>query len=337
MASVSAALALLSGAIGAGFASGREILRFFASHGAMAGAAIICTLGMMAFSFLRLPAQMENVGCTSLADLCRLRFGSGLGILCSALFYLLFALTGGAMLAACAELAALTLNIRHAYALGMIASLLFAMPLARRGVAGLAPVGALLLLLLPTLMFRLYTLPAGEACFLPAMAPDLPVRAVIDGTTYGALNAAMLAGALPMLLSLAPAMRRRAIIVFSVLFGALLMLGTAVCRRHMPSIIHQAMPFVSLSRALGPGGYFLVALCLYAAAFSTLLAMLAGLRQMTGKAHRAYLPPLCCLLAALIGFGPIVKSAYPALGALCAGLLLLLCLPVGERASVSIR
>lgn len=333
MAALSAALALLSGAIGAGFASGREILRFFASHGAMAGAAIVCALMMLAFSFLRLPAQMERSGCASLADLCRLRFGERLGRLCAALFFLLFSITGGAMLAACAELAALTMNVRHAYAGGMIASLLLAALLARRGISGLVPIGALLLLLLPAMMLRLLSLPAGEACFLPAMAPDLPVRAALEGTAYGALNAAMLAGALPMLLSLAPTARRRSVAVFSALFGVLLLLGTAVCKRHMPSILHQAMPFVYLSRALGPGGYFLVAACLYAASFSTLLAMLAGLRRMTGKAHGAYLPPLCCLLAALVGFGPLVKSAYPVLGALCAGLLLLLCFsPCGREA-----
>ena len=41
MAAVSMAFALLGGVIGAGFASGREILRFFAGQGRMAGAAIV--------------------------------------------------------------------------------------------------------------------------------------------------------------------------------------------------------------------------------------------------------------------------------------------------------
>ena len=37
----SVALALLGGVIGAGFASGRELVRFFAGHGAMTGAAVL--------------------------------------------------------------------------------------------------------------------------------------------------------------------------------------------------------------------------------------------------------------------------------------------------------
>ena len=47
MAAVSVALALLGGVIGAGFASGREIVRFFAMHGHMAFAAAVCALMML--------------------------------------------------------------------------------------------------------------------------------------------------------------------------------------------------------------------------------------------------------------------------------------------------
>ena len=328
MTAVSAALALLSGAIGAGFASGQEILCFFAAHGRAAGAAIACALMALSFFFLRLPACLGAFGCPSLGALCRLRFGKRLGRLCSVLFFLLFAVTGGAMLAACAELCALVLPIRHAYAAGLVLSLLPALPLARRGLAGLALPGMALCALLPALMLRLLMLPAGEACFLPAMAPALPVQAAAYGTAYGALNAAMLAGTLPMLLALSPAQRRRTAALFSLLFGGLLLLGTAVLRRHMPAVYAEPMPFVSLSRALGKGGYLLTAACLYAASFSTLLAMLTGLSHMTGSCR---LPPACCLLCALIGFGRIIKIAYPVLGALCAGLLFLLCLPKDMR------
>lgn len=330
MASVFAALALMSGAIGAGFASGREILRFFAVHGAASGAAVISALLMLALCFLRLPACLVSFGCPSLGALCRARLGQRLGRFCAALFVLLFSVTGGAMLSACAELAALLLPIRHAYAIGMILSLLIAARLSRRGLSGLALAGMLLCAFLPLLMLRLLALPAGEACFLPAMTPDLPVRAVLDGAAYGALNAAMLAGMLPLLLPLSPAGRRRAAAVFSLLFGALLCLGVAVCAKHMPAILHQPLPFVYISRALGKGGYFLVAVCLYIASLSTLLSMLTGLSRMLCS-RLSLVPSLLCLFFALFGFGPIVQHAYPVLGALCAGLLLVLCMPGDMR------
>lgn len=328
---LSVSLALLSGAIGAGFASGREIVRFFAAHGRAAPAAMVCALCALAFFFLRLCAQLTWTGCASLPDLCRLRFGGRLGSLCAVLFFALCAVTGGAMLCATAEIGALLLPLRHAYGITLCAALLLGVLLARKGMAGLALPGVLLCALLPALLVPMLFTDAAEACFLPAMAPDLPVRAMMDGTAYGALNAAMLCPMLPALLKLDAKQRSWSIGLFSLLFGALLSLAVAVCRRHMPEIFMQPMPFVHLARSLGRSGYLLLCACLFAAAFSTLCAMLLGMRRLLP----ALIPsraawPLCagfCLLFAGIGFGPLIESGYPVLGALCAGLLFLLCLP----------
>ena len=63
-----------------------------------------------------------------------------------------------------------------------------------------------------------------------------------------------------------------------------------------------------------------------------LLRLLPGPRPARALAACA----LCALFAAL-GFGRLVSAAYPVLGALCAGLLLLLCLPCGQYVSSSLR
>lgn len=339
MAAVSVALALLSGVIGAGFASGREIVRFFAMHGRMAFAAAVCALGMLHVLFLRLPAQLARYGAGTLTQLCRARLGRRFGALCGGLFLLLSALTGGAMLCACAELGALVLPVRHAYGLTLALTLLLAVLLASRGLNGLALPGAALALTLPVLLARLLLLPAGEACFLPAMAPDLPVQAAAGGAAYGALNAAMLAGMLPLLVPLTQATRRRAVRLFTLLFGALLLTGVLVCLRHLPAVLHQALPFVWLSRRLGTGGYLLVAGCMYVAALSTLCAMLSAIRTAlpVPAGSGACLAALPCLFFALAGFGTLIDRGYPALGALCAGLLLLLCAPSAQKDSPSAR
>ena len=327
MAAVSMALALLGGVIGAGFASGREILRFFAGHGRMASAAIACALAMLLALFLRLPAQMDACGAGSLIALCRIRLGRRFGLFCGGLFMLLCAVTGAAMLAASAELGALLLPISHAYALSLAFSLLMAVLFALLGFSGVALPGALLACLFPLLLMRLWALPMGEACFLPAMTPDLPVRALSDGAAYGALSAAQMAGMLSQLAAQPRKDRQRAVILFILLFGSILSLGTAVCCRHMPAIVHQALPFVCLSRALGAPGYRLVALCMYAAALSTLCVMLRALMPASCLKHALGAAALCLLLS-LIGFDTLIAHGYPLLGALCAGLLLVLCLPV---------
>lgn len=237
------ALALLSGVVGAGFASGRELVRFFACHGFASGIAILSALAMLAALFLRLCTQLAHGGVSSLPALCRLRWGNRFAALSSALFVLLCAMTGGAMLAACGAFR-LTLPIRHASALGMVVTLLLALVLSVKDMRGLALIGAMLSALLPFFLLRLLRLPVGEACFEPVLPPDSPLRALTDGALYGALNAAMLAGELPMLLTLSRENRRRSVALFCLIFGAMLMLGVSVCRRHMQSILLQPLPFV---------------------------------------------------------------------------------------------
>lgn len=333
------ALALLGGMVGAGFASGREIARFFAAHGPASGAAVLMALLALYALFMRLSALMARSGCSSLPALCRLRFGRGLGALCGVLFAVLQAVTGGAMLAACAELSALTLPAAHSYGLGLLFTLALSVLLAYMGAAGLAAPGLALAALMPVLLGRLLALPLGEACFFPAMSPDLPVRAAADGLLYGALNAAMLGGMMPMLARLSRPRRRYAALLFTLLFGALLLLGAAVCRRHLQAVWAQPMPFVYLARHLGRSGYLLVAACLYAAALSTLCAMLASLACAFPVRRRLahVLAALCVLPFARVGFGPIVSHGYPVLGALCAALLGLLCLPAIQAQSPPVK
>lgn len=329
MAVLSCSLALLSGVIGAGFASGREIAHFFASHGSAAALAVLLCACTFFALFLRLSDQLERAGDASLLRLCRTQFGQRFGCLCAGLFALLLCVTGGAMLCACAELFALTLPVHHAYGIGLAASLIAGMLLSARGVFGLALPGAALCLLLPVLLLRLLGLPGGEAGFSPR---GHALHAAASGVAYGALNTAMLLGTLPLLLRLKKGQRLRAVGLFTLLFTLMLTLGVAVLNSHRQAAMMQALPFVSLSRELGKSGYMLCALSMYAAALSTLCSMLAGLMQMLpGKSPWA--AALCCLFFSLFGFGSLVTRGYPVLGALCAGLMALLCLPHHHESS----
>ena len=326
------ALALLGGVIGAGFASGREIVRFFAAHGAMGFIAVAFALAALLALFALLPIHLAAEGQTGLSGLCRARFGARVGGVCGALFFLLSAVTGGAMLAACAELSALVWPIRHAYALGFAVTAVLAALLCAFETRGLAVVGGALCGLLPILLIRLLLLPPGEACFLPEGPPDAVLRAALDGTLYAALN---------MLLTLSARRRLACAALVVLLFGGMLTLGMLVCQRQMQSVLMQPLPFVWLSRGLGAGGYLLVALCLYAAALSTLCAMLCAMTNLLPRFLARYarltISALLCAALALMGFGRIVQSGYPILGALCAALLVLLVLPFHQEASMSAR
>ena len=78
------ALALLGSVVGAGFASGREIVRFFAAHGAMGFVAVAFSLAALAALFLCLAERLSAAGQTGLPGLCASRFGARVGGVCTA-------------------------------------------------------------------------------------------------------------------------------------------------------------------------------------------------------------------------------------------------------------
>ncbi len=335
------ALALLGGVIGAGFASGREIVRFFAAHGAMGFIAVAFALAALLALFALLPIRLAAEGQTGLSGLCRARFGARVGGVCGALFFC----SPPSQAARCSRPARSFPRSSGRSATPMPSaspsrrcspSLLCAFE-----TRGLAVVGGALCGLLPILLIRRLLLPPGEACFLPEGPPDAVLRAALDGTLYAALNAAMMAGALPMLLTLSARRRLACAALVVLLFGGMLTLGMLVCQRQMQSVLMQPLPFVWLSRGLGAGGYLLVALCLYAAALSTLCAMLCAMTNLLPRFLARYarltISALLCAALALMGFGRIVQSGYPILGALCAALLVLLVLPFHQEASMSAR
>ena len=62
-----------------------------------------------------------------------------------------------------------------------------------------------------------------------------------------------------------------------------------------------------------------------------------GMPRFLARYARLTISALLCAALALMGFGRIVQSGYPILGALCAALLVLLVLPFHQEASMSAR
>lgn len=316
---------LLSGVVGAGLASGREVVRFFACHGVFCVPAVLAAVFTLCALFLRLSGRMAEHHAASLTALCRQRLGERFGLFCAALFFLLTIVTAGAMLAALGELSALLFPLRCAEWLGIVVLLPLAFLCSHPGGAGLLP-GVALCVLFSALLCRLLRLPADSVFFLrPSFSADQPLRALADGAIYGALNAAMLAGLMPALSGLPRRVRTRSVLRFGLLLLALLLPAALVCRAHLAAIREQPLPFVYLMRETG-GGYVLLVLCMACAAFTTLCAMQRAACLLLPPRVPGVLVAALTLAFSMLGFTPLVGAAYPMLGAVCMGLLLLLCL-----------
>lgn len=334
---IQAALALVATVVGAGFASGREVLRFFSIFGQWSWvgcvlAALLLT-GLSAWSAL-LAARLNAY---DLATLCRRALGERGGQAAAWLNGTLVTVTAGAMVAAMGELAALALPIHGAYQIGIVFSVAVAALAARRSLSTIAAIGGWLLpacLLLYALLLRDAT--GGNA----TPAPPQAWRALPMAFAYASMNAALGCG---VLCELGRGKSRANVLRACAIAGALLLLlllgANAALYRHVETLRDAALPIVMLARSLGAMGYWLCIAALSLAVITTLLALTHTLARMLGTAIPSPLSQALSitlpLLVGLTGFSTLVSSLYPLLGTASTLLFLAIVLkPIKPRSQV---
>ncbi|MBE5797204.1 MAG: hypothetical protein E7327_07495 [Clostridiales bacterium] len=290
---------LLGAVVGAGLASGREVAAFFGRYGWLGFAGVGAAAGMLLLlGSARMPCAWA---------------GRWPERLWRVVLALLLIATGGAMLAASGEVAALALPLHGARWLGMGATVLLACLLARRTVSGLMRVSQAMLALLAGLLLLGLTLPPMRAAALTEAS--LPA-ALLKGAAYGGFNAALMFPVMADERSLGEEERRRALGTACCMAAALLAAGNALLLRH-PALVGEALPFVRMTAAMGPAGYLLSAASLY---FSILTTLTVCIRSSGGRAW----PLVGIVLTALLGFSGVVDAVYPLLGGVCAAMLALM-------------
>ncbi|MBQ2700416.1 MAG: hypothetical protein IJF65_04575 [Clostridia bacterium] len=296
----------LGAVVGAGFASGRELMSFFTLSGVSSWAGILLSVCVM------------GVLCYFLLDQRQL-FASWYG---QVFFSLLLCVTSGAMTAAGGELFKLLWPFSGGYPLGVGITLGLALILAKRGLRALQIAGQALIPGLAAIFVLGARLPAFsgaavEGVFKPVI--------VFNALSYAGLNMALAAPALSELaLSTHSKDRWRTSAIFTVLLLFLMILGNTVLLRH-PELKNAPLPMVALLRSYGMIGFYLCASGLYLAVFSTLLAAIRGICHLWQPLFHRWTLLLCAaasLVFALNGFIGIVDILYPLLGWSCVILML---------------
>lgn len=307
----SVVLCILGAMIGAGFASGREILQFFSSYGPFSWGLIMLTVLCMTVLMHR--AIMGK----SLSSLFGSRGSSRAG---EGLMLLLLLCTAGGMTAAAGELFALTIPVHHARGLGMLVTAAGCALMSGRSLKILGAFGLLLLpllLLAMALCMRLPSIPLkGGSYSFSSLALGLG-RAI----GYAGMNVALAAGVLCDAGQKCDRRHGCRCVLWS--GGALLFLLFLYNRALLPHagyLMNQPLPMVALLRVYGKMGHYLSACVLYLAVVTTLIAifraMIEIIRKYT-KRHAGTLGFLSSLVTALGGFEQIVAVAYPILGIVC--------------------
>lgn len=287
---------LIGAAIGAGFASGREIAVFFAQYGRWGFAGLAAAGGMLLLAGEPLPTSWHKRWPEKVWQI---------------MLSLLLITTGGAMLAGAGEIWAQVLPVKWSQAIGLVVTFGVSWLLAMKTKTGLAwvskgLVAALMLLLL--LAFRLQ--PMQGAVIIEQAGPI----AILSGGSYGGFNAALqwpiLAAA-----TIEKQKKRSALRWATDLILLMLLLGMLLMQRHK-ALMGEAMPFLLMMKRFGAGGYIGFIICLYLAVLSTLTACI---RAVQGRAFSM----AGILLVSCGGFGGVVNQMYPLLGGGCCIMLLL--------------
>ena len=310
----SGAFACTGAVIGAGFASGREIVAFFAryqQHGSWL--VVLAALTMTGLCLLCMKTACKN-GCDWVNTLC----GSRLAAVCP---LLLMTLTAGAMISASGHITALVWRHSQAYVLGMLGTLLFAGVIGNRSLKAHGAVSALLAI--------------GLLCALLAVLTKLPLKAVQTETVFG-FKTLVIAGiraagyaAMNVVLAIGEIYRtavscrkiRRTAMLFGLMTGMLMMLSYQVYLR-FPASKQMAFPMIGLLNGYGKIGYLSGAALLYLSVVTTLASVLYALRnaaenRISRREWRWLVVYGIPLGVAGIGFEGIVDRLYAPAGLIC--------------------
>ena len=303
----SAVFGIVSAMVGAGFASGREIMHFFSRYGALSWGLCALAAGLMG-------------GLTSwiMRDGFEMEKAPWLG---KALILPLFAVTGGAMTAAAGELVALSIPLRHVRTLGGLLTLGASVLASRKSVSVLSIIGKILVpLMLVAFFFCAHLTAEQDTAFSP---PSLGI-ALLELLGYCGLNMTLSIGVICEARQQQTERNKRKIIALSaVLLFILLLAGNAALLPHVGTLNRASLPVVMLLRNYGKLGFYLSVIVLYLAVFSTLTAIVQTMQPLLPRLipwRNAAVGSLCGLVS-LMGFEEIVGTAYPLLGWM--GLLLL--------------
>ncbi len=332
-----AAFAICAAIIGAGFASGREIVSFFSGLGSASYAGVLAACAAAAglvYVITRLSVRTQT---QSFPDL----YGSLMGTGCRDAMHVLHALlcltASAAMLSAGGQLGALTFDLQFSRPLGVALTLCCALISVSTGMKSLSSLGAVLV----PAVAAYYLAMALNGRYSPEFALDTLSISLPMGVLYASFNIALSGGAICLTAQKGISPVRTALLTGGMLLLLLVCANEAMLRAG-DAFRRAAMPSVVLSMQWGVAGYYISIAVMWLSVLTTLCALLHSMRAQLISFRRSpaaslTLPALGALLLSVCDFDTLVDVGYPLLGwvCCCALMALLLFLPDGKTRSTS--
>jgi uncharacterized membrane protein YkvI len=309
--------------VGAGFASGQEILQFFTRYGRVGTLTIALTLALFSWLGMKIMLLSHKVNAVSYEDLNRWLFGNRLGNGVSLLTLVMLFGVATVMLAGAGSLFAE--QLKWPYQAGLLVTLLLAGLVVARGMDGIMTVNSIVVPIMLTviLIIVMYTVGAPGSGNWLRLTTDAPQAAVWSAPLlYAAYNLSL---AQAVLVPLAGSIRDRDVLVWGGIIGgigigALLFAGHFVLSAHMPGVQQFEIPMGHIVEKLSGIIRLLFLFAIFGEIFTTFVANVYGLTLQV--CQRTGLPRNVAALSVLVpsylvsqfGFGKLVSTLYPLFG-----------------------
>lgn len=327
------ALSAVAGIVGAGFASGREIMTFFSRMGAASYLGIITASVCAGLLSAMIVHFSKKTGAKTFPGIYTAEMGRVCGESVDVLYGLMLLLTGAAMCAAGGEIAALALPIYFARPFGIAVTLLAALYTVYGGRRSLAVLGAALVPIIVIFYFALFLdnrpVSTQAATGAVGVLSSIPVSLVM-GIFYASFNVSMAGGVLCLHCDEDVNPEKVGLLIGGCLLIMLVPANAALLRAG-PSLRLMSFPAVILASRWGTFGFYACVIIFWMAIVSTLGAVLAPLIRQVKDLPFAFFDkaaaPLVIVftvLMSVVGFSPLVDVGYPLLGWACTFIMLAL-------------
>lgn len=317
--------------VGAGFATGQEVLQFFTRFGAWGTAGILFASVLFVWIGARMMLAAARIRARSYENLNQALFGERWGTLASRFMLVVLVGVNAVMLAGAGAIFREHFGI--SYQTGLLVTVFLVFLLLRRGMGAVLAVNSIVVpaMLVFTLIILWTTAHGPGADRWLTLHTDAPrLAAWASPLLYAAFNLSMAQAVLVPVGSRVG--DRRTIIAGAWLggigIGAMLLVGHIALASRMPGIAQFEIPMGGIARELGAALHWIYLFLIFAEIFTTLMCDIYGLTlQLSsrfGWPERAVTAGLLavCWAGSQIGFGPLLSTLYPLFGALSLGWLL---------------
>lgn len=312
--------------VGAGFATGREIMQFFTQYGYWATLTIILATGLFIWLGTKIMAISRRIQAKSFEDLNKHLFGERSGGWISLFMFVILLGVNSIMLAGAGSVFMEHLNL--SYQTGLFVTMIGTYFILRKGIQSIMTMNSFVVPMMLTLSIVIIsqTIHSPSSTRFLTLTSDHPLASAwMAPLLYTAFNLVM---AMPVLVPLGSQTDSQRAVKWGGILGGtgvgfMLMAAHFAMSAEMPGISQYEIPMGSIANQLGLTVQIIYLLLIFLEIFSTFVANIYGITLLVQQ--RTSLSPkvitlgimLFCYVFSQFGFSSLLSLLYPLFGALC--------------------